>query len=148
MESSVLARFNTKVIINVDTGCWEWNGGKHAYGYGLLWCDGTMKRAHRLAYLHWKGPIAEGLLVRHKCRGLCVNPEHLELGTLTENARDKVRDETNTRGEKHGRSKLTDDQVRDIRSRVDVVGRELAREFGVSETVISFVLNRRSWKHL
>ena len=86
--------------------------------------------------------------MRHKCRGKCANPDHLEVGTYHQNAMDKVRDGTDNRGEKHWRSQLTETQVLDIRSRVGQTQRQLGKEFGVSFQTISMICKGGMWKHL
>lgn len=75
-----------------DRGCWEWLGGLAHNGYGQIGLAkgaGSPIRAHRYSYeLHF-GAISEGLLVLHRCDNRsCVNPTHLWLGTVTDNARD------------------------------------------------------------
>lgn len=66
--------------------CWIWNGRTDKDGYGLLWANGHHRRAHRLAYEHFVGPIPEGLVMDHLCRvPACVNPSHLEPVTVREN---------------------------------------------------------------
>jgi hypothetical protein len=72
--------------------CWVWFGNKayssrNAPRYGVV-RSRILKnaknrfgkiRAHRLSYLLFKGPIADGLVVDHICENtLCVNPAHLE----------------------------------------------------------------------
>jgi hypothetical protein len=127
--------------------CWLWTGCKTKMGYGLI--GGQTRLAHRCAYELWVGEIPDGLVVRHKCRNKhCVNPEHLETGTQKENITDKVRDGTQQRGENVGGSKLTEDQVRDIRNRVNQTQQSLADEFGVSRRMISFIINRVNWAHI
>lgn len=83
-------RFWSFVDKNGANGCWEWTGSK-VCGYGQL-ARGWKKapyRANRLSYELNIGPIADGMVVRHKCDNPgCVNPEHLELGTQKDNARD------------------------------------------------------------
>lgn len=78
-------KFDRKVKIDRITGCWEWQGWKHA-GYGYLWHGQKNRRAHRIAYELLVGPIPEGLVIDHLCRNRgCVNPMHLELVTNAEN---------------------------------------------------------------
>jgi hypothetical protein len=82
----------SKFIIDPETGCWRWKYKPNKGGYGRLRvCSkrtNTSFAAHRLAYLKWVGPIADGLVVDHKCRNRsCINPEHLEVVTHKENIR-------------------------------------------------------------
>jgi hypothetical protein len=63
-------------------GCWEWRGGRHTAGYGVLRWQGKTGYAHRISYEMTVGPIPEGLQIDHLCRNrLCVNPSHLEAVT-------------------------------------------------------------------
>jgi hypothetical protein len=68
--------------------CWNWGGCVLRGGYGQFW-DGTKKiYAHRYSYQIHRGPIPEGLVVDHLCRNRkCVNPEHLEAVSASENIR-------------------------------------------------------------
>ena len=75
--------------------CWIWTGGKMNNGYGQLTMVtyGT-RYAHQWACHHWNGcplPIEKGMCVKHRCDvKLCVNPAHLEYGTLQENIQEML----------------------------------------------------------
>ena len=76
-------RFDAKVSINEETGCWEWTGADNGVGYGKFYPT-TNKGvyAHRYSYERHRGPIPEGLELDHLCQNpACVNPEHLEAVT-------------------------------------------------------------------
>lgn len=69
-------------------GCWVWHGSHNGVGYGELRIAGRKVYAHRWSYEHHVGPIPDGLQIDHLCRNpACVNPEHLEPVTPTENVR-------------------------------------------------------------
>lgn len=71
-------------------GCWAWTGSVNNYGYGHF-RDEKKIQAHRWAYLHWKGNIPAGKILRHTCdTANCVNPDHLIPGTNKENSADAV----------------------------------------------------------
>lgn len=66
-----------------ESGCWNWNLSVDRYGYGK--CSG--KKAHRVAYEIFVGPIPEGLTIDHICwNKICVNPAHLRVLGHLDNA--------------------------------------------------------------
>lgn len=72
--------------------CWEWIGLKNETGYGTLTVRQQRWLAHRLSWTLHRGPIPNGLCVLHKCDfPPCVNPDHLFLGTRTDNHADMIR---------------------------------------------------------
>lgn len=88
---ALVDRWGDRVLVMPD-GCWEWQGIKNAYGYGVITTGstsyGTVRRfmAHRLAWEFLRGPIPDGLQMDHLCRNRgCVNPDHLEPVTQHEN---------------------------------------------------------------
>lgn len=138
------ARFWSRVEVFSDDRCWIWNGSlpRGADSYGRF----NGEPAHRFAYRLFHGQIADGLVIRHKCDNRrCVNPHHLETGTHADNMADAVERKRMASGARHPKTKLTAEQVAEIRESSER-GIELARRFGVSESTISYIRSGRSWK--
>ena len=80
---------NTKKNI---AGCWIWQGEKRPNGYGVVKNCGARISVHRLMFLLWNKVPIGGKLVLHHCDIRdCINPEHIYLGTYTDNNRDTVK---------------------------------------------------------
>ena len=80
-------RIQDKIMPVVD-GCWLWNGGLSTSGYGTVYHNGRTRRAHRVIWEMRVGEVPGGLEFDHLCRvRCCVNPDHLELVTRSENIR-------------------------------------------------------------
>lgn len=84
-------RYRQRLLAKVriaPSGCWEWLGARDPRGYGRFQAEGH-KRAHRAAWALFRGPIPAGLLVCHHCDNPpCCNPDHLFVGTMSDNIRD------------------------------------------------------------
>jgi len=121
-------------------------------GYGSIHSNGKQWRAHRLAYTQAYGPIPKGLLVCHKCDiPLCVNPEHLFLGTNKQNAQDREQKgrgrPRKPKGILNPKAKLQEQDIIDIRnSNLNIT--ELADYYTVEKSTIRRILRRETWKHL
>jgi hypothetical protein len=123
-----------------ESGCDEWTGMKTALGYGLILRRerGKVTRymAHRAAWIVMRGPIPEGKVVCHKCDNrLCINPDHLFLGTQAENLADmkaKGRDRRNLGGRPHLFSKAERQAWVDTGLSVA----NIAKELGVTRSTV------------
>lgn len=87
---STKERFETLYMHNHDTDCWIWQGGKNNIGYGMFRDGKKMRTAHRVSYeLFNRQKIPKYMCVCHSCdQPLCVNPDHLWLGTMKDNMQD------------------------------------------------------------
>lgn len=136
-----MERFLEKMNRRSPNECWEWTAGCFADGYGAINVDGKPKRAPRVSYELFKGPIPDGLHIRHACDNpICVNPMHLETGTAAENSADRVR-----RG-RHGQTpKITDGQVAQIRES-DASYKDIAAEYGISYGLIGLIRGKSGYR--
>lgn len=132
--------------------CWEWTGARHVFGYGVKsWC-GRVEVTHRISWLLAHKNIPDGLYVLHKCDNpLCVNPQHLFLGTCHDNMLDKEKKGRGNqpKGEKAPGSKLKLNQVCEIRERFangGVTQTQLGKEYGVTSGTISAIVRWEKWK--
>lgn len=149
------SRFWEKVVKLPGDGCWEWSGSLYWSGYGRVpGIDKTTSRkAHRVSWELAFGQIVEDgkSCVLHRCDNRkCVRPDHLFLGDRADNTRDAVRKGRNTRGERVGNHKLTEDNVISMREkrRSGIGIGDIAREFGVSYTAAYTAITRKSWAHV
>jgi hypothetical protein len=139
--------FWTKVEKRAN-GCWEWTGATNPDGYGRLkWNGSTSYRAHRMSFWIAHGKEPE-LYVLHSCDNpACVNPAHLREGTHKENTQDAIERKRFAFGEKAGAAKLTQIQIDHIRAS-SLQNIELAKLFNVSDSTISRVKTRKSWRNV
>lgn len=163
-------RFWQKIDSSDSSACWDWRGALNSRSkgdkrnrtpgqlYGVIrlksQIDGKLKefRAHRVAWeLHNTISIPLGILICHKCdRPICCNPYHLYLGTHQQNMKDMVERGRSTRGERNHSSRLTADQVREIRYKrmLGYTFKRLAEEYSVHLSTIAYVCDGTSWKHV
>ncbi|MGQ0721043.1 MAG: HNH endonuclease [Candidatus Eiseniibacteriota bacterium] len=169
----VARRFWSKVDKSGD--CWIWTAGSSRNGYGQFHMNGRPHRAPRVAWEWAHGVIPDGLFVCHRCDNpACVNPEHLFLGTPSDNMKDASRKgrvswqrrpwtlprgndhwanktpERRTTGERHGMAKLTSTDVVEMRrmSASGVPNKVLAERFGVHRNTALKIVTHKQWRAL
>jgi hypothetical protein len=151
---SVAERFWGKVDLDPATGCWLWSGASEGRGYGNFKAMSHVTvRAHRVAFALSRGRAPEsGLVIRHKCHNpLCCNPAHLEEGTHQDNSDDMKRagrwSGGPSKGAENGNSKLTEEQVAEIRARLKrgETNVSIAEDFPVGHAMISKIRRGHAW---
>ena len=143
--------FSNRLIKGIITEqcCWQPVGrSKDKKGYNWFWFRGKMTKLHRTLYKFLNGNIPDNFYVRHICDNpTCINPEHLLAGTAQDNSDDKKRHGHQGYGEEIRMAKLTDAKVEAILNS-NSTQMELAREYCVSQSVISRIKNGKTWKHI
>jgi len=136
--------------VKITPYCWEWTACLNMGGYGTIRKGGTMSLAHRVIWELAHGPIPEGMFILHHCDNRkCVNPEHLFIGTQTDNMRDMYKKgrEPKKDAENNGNSKLTWKDVYLIRSIYPALSTyKLGKQFGVSNVAIHQIVKNKIWK--
>ena len=149
---SLRERFMAKFQPDPKTGCWNWVAATRGYRYGSIRAGpGSNKliAAHRASWEIHVGKIPDGLCVCHKCdNGLCVNPEHLFLGTHHENMKDKV---AKGRQVRPHFTKLTNESAGHIKRNYKRGSRQfgipaLAKKLGVHKSTVRQVVQGATWK--
>jgi len=144
-------------MVYITNKCINFEGSKKKTGYGYTQFLGRQVLAHRLAYAlnQLKLPDSlKGVVIRHKCDNpSCINVEHLEPGTQQDNMDDMTLRGRRVRGELVGNSKLTAQQVCEIKASYIPRSKhanqyELAKKYSVSQSEISQIISSKRWTHL
>ena len=144
-KQSEMDRFMSHVHKH-DSGCWLWTAYCMKNGYGHFSTKLKHELSHRVSYRLFNGQL-DTRDVMHQCdTPSCVNPNHLVLGTRLENMQDAKRKGRMCIGERHGRSKLTDEQVQFIR-KSNKLQRKIADEFGITQGHVSCLKNSKKWQN-
>jgi len=153
-RQKLVERFWSKVDLwfgITDEDCWNWIAPVNNNGYGSMSFYGKMMSTSQVAWYLKTGFISK-LHIRHTCDNrICVNPSHLIEGTHQDNMNDRDSRNRNPKGTKHGRSKLSDQQVLDIKRLClnEKFGvKQIAAKYGVDRSTISLIRDGKIWKHL
>jgi hypothetical protein len=129
-----------------NSGCFLWLAAINPQGYGKIGFGGKHMRAHRAAWLTSKGPIPDGLDVCHRCDNpICVNPDHLFLGTHDANMADRQAKARAAVGVRHGSARITPEIAQAIYDHT-APQREIAALFGVSKGLVSKIKTGKLWR--
>jgi hypothetical protein len=144
-------RFWNNTVSN-ENGCWEWQGATHKKtGYGIITLDGEARTTHTVSYEQANGAIPDGLFVLHRCNNrVCINPEHLYIGTHDDNMRDMA-NAGSTKGAKNPNAVLNDSNVKEIRKLINskmITYADIAKRYSVKRQTIKDIALGRTWSWL
>ena len=158
----VWERLKNNIVIN-DEGCMLWNKTLDGEGYGTTNLKSRYIKAHRLSYMIKIGGKeipeyinGEKTVIRHSCRWRnCINPDHLDIGTNSDNCKDRIRDGTANRGDSSHLSKIKESLAREIKLSRREKGesgyktqKERAKIFRVQLSTVRGIDIGHSWAYL
>ena len=153
----ILARIFNRIIINPDTNCWNWQGTVNLQGYATMGINRKTRLVHRVLYQLLGNTIPSKMLLCHHCDNpKCVNPNHLFVGTQSDNMKDSFNKGRikppiiSLYGEKNGMCKLTQDQVLEIRSLSSrgLSYSVIASKFHISPSHAGHIITGSRWQYL
>lgn len=155
------SRFHAKYTRRTPEECWLWDGTLASNGYGFFSFGGRQRGnvgAHRVSWMlanESEVPDRFQSNICHACDNRrCVNPSHLFIGTVSDNIRDAVKKGYKPRpfptGENNPLAKITSAIVIAIRASAANARtqRDIAKEFGLSQSTVWAIVNRRIWRHI
>lgn len=146
-------------MVNKTDSCWLWTGRPGRKGYGCLWVDGRSWLSHRYSLVLHGVDLKDEDCALHKCDvRLCVNPDHLFLGTRADNTADMIAKGRASfyhnafpGGSANPVARLTEQDVLEIRRlhrEEGLTHRALADRFGVARSNITLIVNGKTWAHV
>jgi len=141
---------NISYVVAKKTGCWDVLGrARNRDGYPVARIKGELDTLYRHFYKRYKGPIDSGVVIRHTCDNRsCCNPDHLIPGSQKDNVGDMLARNRFPKGIKHGRAKLNDDAIRDIKVQYNKDNQTIttiAKQYDVDRKTIHKVVNGITW---
>lgn len=144
-------RFMSNCYPEPMSGCWLWIGPVDGRGYAKFIYRHRAYIASRVSAMVHGMTLPLGKVVCHRCDNrLCVNPDHLFVGTQKQNMDDMRAKGRAAVGERMPTAKLTAAKVRGIRFLASLGRKQnvMAEQYGVSKMTISRVVNRQLWSHV
>lgn len=145
--------------------CWEWSGPTKQYDYGrirvrssngyksflvsrIIACDAGL-----LKNLKYEGH-GSGTTIRHRCDNpRCCNPNHLEVGTQSDNVHDtgKRGRRRDKKGSETSLAKLKEEDIpliRRLHLEMLMTKKDIAKLFNVSDVAIFCIISGKTWRHV
>lgn len=145
--SKIVEILENRSLPEALSGCMIWTGSVGSHGYGDFRLNKRHYLAHRAAWEEENGQIPQGMFVMHRCDNrMCVNPNHLMLGSHAENMKDKVAKGRQKAG--FCRRKLVAQEVLDIREKrlAGASLKELAKMYDRHPDHIRKITNAKIWQ--
>ena len=141
---------NISYKVNSKSGCWEVKDrARNKDGYPVARIKGSLDTLYRHFFKRYNGPIQSGIVIRHTCDNrLCCNPEHLIPGSQKDNVADMLSRNRFPKGVKHGRAKLDDEKIRDIKIQFNKENKtitSIAQQYEVDRKTIHKVVHGKTW---
>ena len=156
LSMTVVTEFWSNVYIPKDhvNDCWKWISYTNFDGYGTFQKNNVKSSAHRLSYQSYFGKITDAnLCVMHSCNNRwCVNPNHLSLGTRTQNNQYMVDCDRQAKGDDIHHCKLSDKLVIELLERISnnyYVGcNDILKDYDITYPILHKLLTGKLHKHL
>lgn len=164
LDDKIKLRFFKYVDKKQSNGCWTWVGAKTNGGYGSFRVDKSVMKAHRVSWIIHNGNIPEnkdhyhGMVICHSCDNpMCVNPDHLFIGTQADNVKDRENKNRGVHkqnspfvnGERNPMSKITMDIAKTIRHLYFAERRtqkEIGQFYKLDQSSVSDICTNKHWK--
>ena len=144
--------FKKEITWKMNGECMECTSHQpNAQEYPRIYRNGKYWKISRYIYTQEHGEIPTGMIIRHTCDNpRCINIDHLIIGTKQDNANDKVERNRQIKGAQVASSKLTDQDIINIRNinLKHLKQISIARMYDISKSVVSNILNNKTWKHI
>lgn len=145
---SEVERFESKFEPVTESGCWIWVGACTGNGYGSFWMSPGYQAAHRVSFEMYNRALEGKEMVLHKCdTPLCVNPDHLFVGTHADNMADRQAKKRHAFGGRNAGAKINESDAIDIRLS-SLPTAVLMKKYGISKSTVCRIKAKKLWSYI